>query len=234
MTNCKICNHERLRVHDHVRCRFAAYDFSFQVETDVRFIGDWGTFMNAALNIAIATEAADSTLLPPGSWATEAVPADAEPASVEQPESVDGLPDLLNFVPIAKSDKWGGTAINITEEKYESLFMFWGGSRKLFDIMHEWSRKGKAMYYEGFMPTVAGNEHLKMLWMSHPVYVSDHKESAGDITYHCCMAGANDVYNDWFLNRHCMHPGLMHPVKLSGTHWQANNYNKWIKTSGAI
>ena len=204
--------------------RFAAYEFAYMLESDVRFTGDWGDFLTAALNVATAGEAPDWSQVAEGG----VIPAIAalDLASTELPTSFAGLPDLLNFVPIIRSDKWADTAHNITEPKYESLLMMWGGSRRLFQAMHTWSRQGKAVYYESFMPTVAASEGLKMVAVQHPVWLSDQNE--GHSTWHCCTLGARDVYEDWLKAKHCLHSALLHPVKLSEPIWRPNSFAKWV------
>ena len=145
-------------------------------------------------------------------------------ASHELPTSLQGIPDLLNFLPIIKSEKWAETGRNISEPKYESLFMLWGGSRKLFNGMHDWSRQGKAIFYESFMPTVAASQSMKMVTVEHPVWLSDKNE--GHVTWHCCDLGARDIYEDWLMNKTCLHSSLLHPVKLTEPFWHADKFEK--------
>ena len=203
--------------------RFAAYDFAYMLESDVRYTGDWGNFLTAAINVAIATKAPHWSGVDEGSLLPAVTAIDV--ASTELPTSIAGLPDLLNFLPIIRSEKWAGTAINITDPKYESLFMMWGGSRRLFQAMHAWSRQGKAIYYESFMPTVAASESLKMVAVQHPIWLSG--QTDGHSTWHCCTSGARDVYEDWLKFGHCLHSFLLHPIKLREPVWRPKSFAKW-------
>ena len=199
--------------------RFAVYEFAYMVETDVRYTGHWGNFLNAAMNLAIAGEAPDWTQMPEDVWGPS-ISADGL-ASTTLPTRLDGLPDLLNFLPIWRSQKWARSRKNVTADTYDSLMMTWGGSRKLFDTMHEWSRQGKAMFYEAFMPTVAVASNLKMVSVEHPMWLSN--RTADQETWHCCKLGARDVYEDWRTSHHCLHASLLHPIKLREPIWQADN-----------
>ena len=194
--------------------RFKAYDFAFMVESDVRYTGDWGKFLNAALNMAIAEEAADWPSLPFEVWGPT-VNSSAE-VSTALPDSLDGLPDLLNFLPIWRSNKWAHTRKNIADDSYDSLMMLWGGSRKLFDAMHKWSRQGKAAFYEAFMPTIAVSHSLKMQAISHPIWTH-----GGNDTWHCCLDAAKHVYDEWKRSGNCLHASLLHPIKLREAIWQS-------------
>lgn len=205
--------------------RFAAYDFAYMLETDVRFSGDWGHFLTAALNIASANEAPDWQGVPDREGRATFF-AD-RPVPTELPADLTRLPDLLNFVPFLRSDKWAERSHNVTETKFESLMMLWGGSRKLFNAMHEWSRQGKAIFYESFMPTVAASYSLKMLSIDHPVYWSD--EHPGHGSWHCCSLGGSDIYEQWLKSKHCLHPSLLHPVKLTEATWAPDRFNKWME-----
>ena len=204
--------------------RFGAYDFAFMMESDVRYIGDWGEFLNAALNVAIAAEAPDWSKVVQEEGLPAVVAIDK--ASTQLPGDLNGLPDLLNFRPIRKSEKWVSTAKNITDPTYESFFMLWGGSRRLFSTMHSWSRQGKAIFYESFMPTVAAANSLKMVAVDHPLWLSN--TTQGHHTWDCCLMGARDIYVDWLKSNHCLHSTLLHPVKLIEPIWQPNSFAKWL------
>ncbi len=201
--------------------RFKAYDFAFMVETDVRYTGDWGKFLSAALNLAIAEEAPDWPSIPFRHWGPT-LSASAE-VSTTLPTSLEGLPDLLNFLPIWRSEKWAHTKKNISADSYDALMMLWGGSRKLFDAMHQWSQQGKAAFYESFMPTVAVSHSLKMQSVDHPIWTHNGQDS-----WHCCLDAARAVYASWKISGKCLHASLLHPIKLKEDIWQEQPNSSFI------
>ena len=178
-----------------------AYDFAWVVEDDNRFIGDWGLFLTAALEVAAASGNA-SQLAEGVASGFDTFPELALPAT-------EALPDFVAFNAINEgSDKWAATAHRLDPPFAESFLMVWGASRTLFDAMHARSLAGAFAYYETFMPTVALAEGLRLV--SLPI----DKETFG-----CCSESARHLYNAWYRNRLCQGLGLLHPIKLGDEWW---------------
>ena len=183
------------------------YDFAWTVEYDARLNGHWGDFLNIAYDVARrsptnAEQEKNPEATMPTLHAATAAPANA-------------LPDLITFWKFEEHSRFSETRIEMEGVNFYSLFMVWGGSRALYDKMHEYSVQGKMAYYEVFMPTIARHHGLKYVGIPHAIWSADDQPDS----YHCCLRGAPQMYIDWFFSNSCTPLALMHPIKLVEDFW---------------
>ena len=185
------------------------YKFAWLMEYDVRLIGHWGDFFDAAFTLA--------------RWAPDQ-PWQAFDEKLEGPMQRKGIakdppeaayPDLVTFWPHEEHELWKETRVGMNGPNMYSLHMVWGGSRELFNQMHDYSMQGRTAYYEVFMPTIARHHGMKAVSIPHAIWT----EGAGPESYHCCMSGAPRLYTDWYLGGQCAKLTLVHPVKLVEDFW---------------
>ena len=122
------------------------------------------------------------------------------------------LPDLLSFGPLENTTTWMESIKNMKLQFLgDTPLMIWGGSKKLFTAIHEYSHLGKAAYQPSFVPTVAYLESLKMVSLKLPNRADSH---------HCCSRDAAAVYSNFLSSeKKCTHSILLHPIKLSEPFW---------------
>ena len=93
----------------------------------------------------------------------------------------------------------------------DTPLMIWGGSKKLFTAIHEYSHQGKVAYQPSFVPTVAYLENLKMVSLKLPAREQSHHSGSRD---------AAAIYSNFFgSEKKCTHSILLHPVKLHEPFW---------------
>ena len=114
--------------------------------------------------------------------------------------------DPLNFSP--EHGMWGPTILGMKFPYFlESGLMVWGGSRKIFNALNQYTAEGKAGYQAVFVPTVASMEGLKIVFAD----LRDQSEM-----YFCCSEKADIDYLSYFVNETCLKTNLIHPVKNRG------------------
>ncbi|KAK9824725.1 hypothetical protein WJX74_001430 [Apatococcus lobatus] len=185
------------------------YKFAWVMEYDVRLIGHWGQFLDAALQLAQWT--------PKNPWhsADEGSEKSKHTRALAEDPPPTAYPDLVTFWPYEEHEHWIDTRVGMEGPNMYSLHMVWGGSRDLFDRMHDYSMQGRTAYYEVFMATIARHHGMKYVSIPHAIWT----EGAGPESYHCCIAGAPRLYTDWYHGSHCAKLTLVHPVKLVEDFW---------------
>ena len=122
----------------------------------------------------------------------------------------ESAPDMISFDPyhVSTESAWESTMLGVKMPLFfESGLMVWGGSRKMFDALHEYSVQGKAGYQSVFVPSVAYMEDLKLVWID----IRHQTEM-----YFCCALDADEAYLSYYINQTCLHTNLIHPVKNRG------------------
>ena len=124
-------------------------------------------------------------------------------------------PDVVTFWKFEEHPRFSETRVGMEGINFYSLFMVWGGSRTLYNRMHEYSMEGRTAYYEVFMPTIARHHGMKFVGIPHGIWSMDD----GPESYHCCLHGAPQIYIDWYRSNSCAPFALMHPIKLVEDFW---------------
>lgn len=123
---------------------YPQYDFAWFVESDVRLIGRWDTFLNHVDLIMKRKVPRDKTV------------------------------DLVSFTPSYKADRswlWANSMMKFPlSELTMSLLQVHRVSRALIQEMHEHHLAGNNAYFEGFMPTVATMAGLNKFIYANPVF----------------------------------------------------------------
>lgn len=175
-----------------------SYSFAWVVEYDVRLIGHWGNFLDAAFNLA--------------EW-TPGDPWQMSDGSQKSPKM--SYPDFVTFWHHEETERFKETRVGVEGTNMYSLLMVWGGSKELFHIMHEYSRQGQTAHLEIFPATIARHHGMRSVSIPHAIWT----EGAGPDSYHCCGRGAPRLYTDWYHSGKCARLTLVHPVKLVEDFW---------------
>lgn len=173
------------------------YRFAWVLEADVRYTGHWGQFLDAALHHAARHGRH------PG-------------ADTAQCDGIHPCPqpDLVTLFPVQEHTmKWADTMQRMTPPFASSLLMAYGGSKRLFETLHNLTQAGMAGYFETFVPSAAVQAGLVTAVVQHRLYDGH--------TFHCCTSGAKHFYERWYVHpQQCAPAALLHPVKLRHSMWQ--------------
>ena len=102
----------------------------------------------------------------------------------------------------------------------------WGGSRKLFNAMHDASKQGHGSYVETFLmhAAVAGGLKASLsLTQMCSLQGPDHRcvqivpvlLPETETSFHCCLADGQEIYERFLRSQDmCTHSTLLHPVRL--------------------
>ena len=90
-----------------------------------------------------------------------------------------------------------------------------GGSRQLFDKMHELAEEGKSMYIESLLPAIP--RHMLPGGKTVVIKIPQYRESL-----HCCTSDAAELYAALYKAQgaHCLPTLLIHPVKNLEPFWR--------------
>lgn len=185
--------------------RYAAYEFAFVVEGDVRYTGrDWGHFFNSVFNI--------------GTQALNSKPKE-EIMFLEGVEDGQQKVDFITFFQHLKQPI-EPTNENLQDNstwKYPKvmyhMLQIYGISRKMNSIVVKESKKGNGGYLEQFLPSTALLSDLNAVTISLGMWIKEHP-------LHCCVPRITEMYNQWYLNGTCMASIPLHPVKNNGSMWE--------------
>ncbi|KAF3927253.1 hypothetical protein ABW20_dc0108364 [Dactylellina cionopaga] len=151
------------------------YDFVYSIESDVRLIGRWNTFLadiDGEYSFHHKNRADDQKEMP-------------------------NIPDLVSFESLRRPrNDWvwlqDGCKKHFKNDMRASLGAMWGWSRRLTNAMDKHNSEGFNCYYEYFAPTIAYQEDLTMFFYQHPLYCPNRESPSGRNSLNSTELGKND------------------------------------------